>query len=62
MDLEFDITKKFKITGDVTVEKVRGGFLKVLDDFGTVTVLGQKYNLDTIHIKSPSEHAVIFQN
>jgi hypothetical protein len=38
--IEFKVEKEFKITGDVTVEKVRPGFLKVLDDFGTVKVLG----------------------
>jgi hypothetical protein len=56
--LEFAVEKKFKITGDVVVEKVRDGFLKVTDDYGTVKVLGKTYQMSTIYIKSPSEHAV----
>lgn len=42
------------------VEKVRDGFLKVTDNFGTVKTLGSTYTMSTLYIKSPSEHAVIF--
>jgi carbonic anhydrase len=41
------------------LQKIRPGFFRINDAFGTATVNGKKFNLDSIHLKSPSEHAIM---
>lgn len=41
------------------IQKIRDGFYRINDSFGQAVVNGKTFQLSTLHIKSPSEHAIM---
>lgn len=54
--------KNFSSPDSLLVSKIREGFFRFKDDFGSITVDEVTYSLNEIHLKSPSEHAILSQN
>jgi len=41
------------------MQKVRNGFFRINDAFGEANINGKDFDLQSLHIKSPSEHAIM---
>jgi carbonic anhydrase len=54
-----NISKKFAESTSFIALKIREGFFSFKDDFGSISVDGKSYSLNEIHLKSPSEHAIL---